>query len=93
MGCQARENKNIWWYLFTYTNYGDKKKWRGYKVFTKNWWRNEYVFHDSIGKFFNRYIICKINGHKELKKITICKESSKKISYCFACETYKESNV
>lgn len=84
---ECREGKNIWWYLFSFwPNYGGKdKRWRGYDLFTRRWWEyREYIFHDSFGKFWNRWIKCPITGHKNIKNIGEPNDPSE--YHCFDCE-------
>lgn len=80
MCCASRETKNIWWYLFS------KNPNRRKKVFTKRWWvsGSEYIFHDSIGQFWNKYITCKIFGHRDVQQ-KCC--SNNEQSYCYKCNT------
>jgi len=83
----CRENKNIWWYLFTFCpNYGGNgRRWRGRDVFSRRWWEyREYIFHDSIGHFWNRWIKCPITGHKNVKNVAEPREPVE--WYCFDCE-------
>jgi len=80
-----RENKNIWWYLFTFWPMAlrNGSRWRGWELFGRNFWKHrEHIFHDSFGKFFNRYIICKIRGHNNVQWIM---DDSK--FHCFSCGT------
>ena len=85
MGCN-RENKNIWWYLFSFERYG-KKRWRGYDLLKKRFWFGGYVFHDSIGKYFDRLVMCKLRGHYlEHKHIhNIADPGEEDEWHCFAC--------
>lgn len=83
-GC--RECKNIWWYLFSFwNNYGGtgKRKWRGWEVFTRRFWRyREYIWHDSFGKYLRRLFGCK---HDPVFLDETC-DGGKDIIYCFKCE-------
>lgn len=82
----CRENKNIWWYLFgVWKNYGGtKNRWRGWALFHLRWWRSEYVFHDSIGKYWNRLFVCSKHNHIEVKLVS---DYGEPIRYhCFKCE-------
>lgn len=72
-GC--RETANIWFYI--------KKGWfnKISKVI-----RSKYFWHDSFGKYFNRYIKCKITGHKNVSNIS---EDPRKVEmFCFDCDSY-----
>lgn len=86
----GRENKNLWWYLFTFwPNYGGKGyRWRGRDVFTKRWWRyKDYIWHDSIGKFWNRWVVCSVIGHRHVRDVGESNHYSSKPEYhCFNCE-------
>jgi hypothetical protein len=85
MSC-GRRNSNIWWYLFTFWSACGGKRWRGYEVFTKQWWRSPYIWHDSVGKFWNRWVVCPLVGHKNVKDVSDPGEP--KELYCFDCGTY-----
>lgn len=88
MSCASREIKSVWFYLFGYwKNYGGRgNRWRGWDLFTRRWWRNgsEYIFHDSIGRYFNQFIKCKITGHKNTRDIACSGELPR--THCFDCE-------
>jgi hypothetical protein len=86
MSCGAsRETKNIWWYLFSSwdKNYAGMLRWRGREVFKKRFWENrKYIFHDSIGVYWNRWVWCELWGHKRVQNIG-CEETQE--WYCFDC--------
>jgi hypothetical protein len=84
--CGARENKNVWWYLFTFwPNYaGEGPRWRGYALFARRWWRSEYVWHDSIGMYWHRAVTCRFFGHGKPQDIS-CPGEPPKV-HCFDCE-------
>jgi len=98
MSCSARENCNIFWRLFTFRIYKNWKHkyqiaYHGKSLFRLNWWRWNYknVWHDSIGKFFNRLIKCQITNHKNTQDIACDGELPR--TYCFDCEKYIEQEM
>ena len=81
----GREGKNIWWWLFTrWGNYaGRGKRWRGRDVFRRKWWRSPYIWHDSVGKFWNRWIGCKVLGHRKVSNVS---DDDRIELHCFNCD-------
>ena len=87
-----RENKNIWKRLVTFDKVWNKDRtsyywhWWGKSLFRKHWWRSDYIFHDSIGVFFNRWIKCPLLGHKNVQTL---REDCDDVyfDYCFDCES------
>jgi hypothetical protein len=95
VGCGAsRETKNIWWYLFSsWDNYAGKGKsrWRGWDLFHKRFWKSrKYIFHDSCGVFWNRWVKCELWGHKRVQDIG-CGETPE--WYCFDCHQKVEGDI
>jgi len=94
MSCSARENCNIFWHLFhfykcTINIEGDKSwRWGGKHIFSFNYWRwnYKYIWHDSIGKFWNKAIKCNITKHSNTQDIACDGELPR--TYCFDCEQY-----
>ncbi len=82
-GC--RENANIWSSL-GFCSYGGKWHWRGKRLFTKSFWGSPYLLHDSFGAYFNRFIICKLLGHREVKDVS--DPGEEKRMHCFKCEKH-----
>ena len=81
MSCGCRETKNIWWYLFTCSCYDGR--WRGRALFCKSFWRyRKYIWHDSFGVFFNRLIVCRFFGHRDIKDVSC---GGPPEMYCFKC--------
>ena len=81
----CRETKNIWWYLFGF-NHTDGK-WRGRDLFKRKWWKrwkHNYIWHDSVGKYFNRAFMCPLFGHGHVKDISDPGEPKR--LHCFKCE-------
>ena len=76
----SRQNKNIWWYLFSWGYFG----WKGKELFTKTFWRfRTYIFHDSFGKYWNRLFRCPIKGHEPKN---VADPGEEKEMHCFKCE-------
>jgi len=94
MGCGARGGCNIFWLLFKFSKYqkgidgadGFGWVWWGRKIFRINYWRwnYKYIWHDSVGKFFNRLVKCRITDHSNTREIACDGELPK--TYCFDCE-------
>ncbi|MBU0963284.1 MAG: hypothetical protein KKD48_05250 [Nanoarchaeota archaeon] len=91
MAC--RQTHSIWFYIkkviFPYSkSYG---RWKCFKELLNLDITNKYFWHDSFGKFINRYTICKIKGHKNVHWLSEggCDDNRPK-HYCFNCE--KEVN-
>lgn len=91
MNGAARETKSIWWYLFgTYKHFAGgkivRRSWRGKILFTGKFWQfgREHIFHDSIGKHFNKHITCPLIGHKDVKNLTEGLTPAE--FHCFKCE-------
>ena len=92
--CAAREAKNVWWYLFSkWPNYAGKgPRWRGWDLFHRRWWRNsEYLYHDSFGKFWNRWVKCKLTGHHKVMDVA-CNGEPQRLN-CFDCEQAVTENI
>ena len=85
----CRENCSLWIWLKL------NPKWLilGYDKYTKKWGlpyifkliKKPYFLHDTFGRYFNKYIKCKLFGHKNVKLIEKCIDN-KKVYYCFDCE-------
>lgn len=84
----CRENKSVWCRLFgIWKNYGGKGKsrWRGYELFNRRFWTfRQYIWHDSIGKYWNRYVSCPIVGHRNVEDVADLNEPKR--LHCFNCE-------
>jgi hypothetical protein len=78
MGC-FRESFNIWTCLYKRYPYGG---WQIKRLFKKRFWTNRYVWHDSFGKYFNRFFRCAIFGHGKVQDIS----DPGKEMHCFNCE-------
>lgn len=94
----SRETLNVWWYLFGfYENYGGsgKKKWRGYTLFHRYFWRGRFwgkdcsIWHDSVGGYWNKWVTCRLHGHVHTTEIPEedRRYSEGKDSYCFTCNS------
>ena len=70
-----RETANIWFYLKRGTLKGVLRS-----------FRSTYLLHDSFGQYINRWFICPIFGHREIKEIE--DDEGNKRKYCFACERF-----
>lgn len=87
MSCN-RENKSIWWRLFGFwRNYAGtgRSKWRGWELLSRRFWRHrEYIWHDSVGRYWNRWVACPLIGHRNVQDVADCGEP--KLMHCFKCE-------
>ena len=93
-----RENKDIISRLFSYDirtdRNGNKTKiWKGKSVFTKHFWRySEYIWHDTIGFRWNKYVKCKLRGHANVQDVSDpCIGDKEPKYYCFDCNTELET--
>jgi hypothetical protein len=75
IGC-SRMNCNVWWHL---TRRGYRKE-----LLTRRFWRQSYIWHDSFGKYINRYVTCRLFGHRNVQVIDM--SNGNKRRHCFACE-------
>ena len=73
----CRESSDIWFLL-------KRKNLRG-KLFKKRFWTNEYIWHDSFGKYFNRLIGCLLFGHRKVQNVSDYLPKEKEM-HCFNCE-------
>jgi hypothetical protein len=80
MGCGgSRQTKNIWWYLVHLQEHG-------YTLFSKQFWTDrKYIFHDSIGVYWNRLVKCELYGHKRVQNVG-CNNIND--WYCFDCHQH-----
>jgi hypothetical protein len=85
----AREGADIWFMLSGRWSYNGQ--WRGRALFTRRFWRNEYVWHDSFGKYWARAYTCRFWGHLPPRVVSDPGEPLR--MHCFRCETstYPES--
>jgi len=66
----SRENASLWGWIIG-TSFGPP-------------WRKDYFWHDSFGKYWNRYVKCKFFKHKNIKNIS---ENNDYVDlHCFDCE-------
>jgi len=77
----SRENMDLWRSLFYYYPNGE---WMGKRIFTRRFWRNKYVWHDSFGKYWNRLLGCRLWGHRDVHNIEDPRYPAK--WHCFNCE-------
>jgi len=63
-----------------------KSNFRRKQLLTKNFWKyNKHnIWHDSVGKYFNRFIKCPITKHSNIVEIACDGELPR--SHCFDCE-------
>lgn len=80
----AREGKDIFRKLASRYPGG---QWQGWDVFTRRFWRyREYIWHDTIGRHWNRLVVCRFGGHGHVQNVADPGEP--KQEYCFKCQTY-----
>ena len=73
----CRQTASLWFWLR-----------HDFKLFIKQkMWRNDYFWHDSFGKYWNRSIGCRLNGHKNVHRLEEGCINPNPHWYCFACET------
>ena len=76
----CRENQSIWHWLFG-------KYRRPHIFFKRKMWRGEYFWHDSFGRYLNRWFVCSFFGHRKLQYLAdggcSCDDP---VWHCFACE-------
>lgn len=49
-----------------------------------NRWQRRYFWHDNVGRYFNRWLICPIFGHQ--KVLSIEDGEGGEYPHCFGCE-------
>ena len=77
MAC--RQTASIWSWLF--------KKHGSWKFFFKmKIWKQPFFWHDSFGKYFNRFMGCRITGHKRQWMDDGGCNEDKPHWYCFRCD-------
>lgn len=82
----ARETKNIWWYLFGFYDYGERKAWRGWRLFSRRFWSNaRCIWEDSAGVYLMRPV-CALFGHRKVMNVSYPDEDT--LLYCFSCGRY-----
>jgi len=69
----CREGSNIWFWLF--------KQNKQYRRSFRNLIKSKYFWQDSFLTHINRFIGCKLFGHK----ITKLLDDNKHINFCFKC--------
>ncbi len=79
----SRQSGNLFFYLFGRWPY-DGGRWRGFDLFTRRFWRNRYIWHDTIGRHFNAWFLCSLRGHGYVRNANDPGEPVR--LYCFACE-------
>lgn len=86
----CRETASIWQHigwLFGKNSY--RLRWG---LFRKRLWKSKYLWHDSFGKYLNRFIICPILGHRHVVNLDgCCGEPDRQ--HCFKCERAVQSCV
>lgn len=75
MSC-AREGANIWYLI--------RWPWGRRKLLTWGFWKGEYVWHDSFGRYWNQVFTCRLFGHQALALLD--PETVDERVHCFKCE-------
>lgn len=86
-GC--RQTYSLWFFIKKvfrpYSKYYGR--WKSFKDLCKMDVSNSYFWHDSFGKFINKFILCKLIGHRHVQWLSDGSCSSEKPKhYCFNCE-------
>ena len=84
MGAQ-RENYSLWFYLGFCKNYAGegKSKWRFPGFIKQKKWRNSYFWQDTFLTYWNRFLGCKIFGHKKVQRVD--DDNDVVYFFCFKC--------
>lgn len=60
-------------------------RWTGWDVFTRRFWRNPYLLHDTFGKRWSRLVGCPVLGHRRVQNVA---DPGQPVEWhCFNCET------
>ena len=83
----CRQSMNVWFYL---KNFLSPPKWTNRRAAIKNLFGlqiNKTFWHDSFGRYFNRWVFCPRFGHKNVRWLSDggC-EGDRPKHYCFDCE-------
>ena len=96
-GC--RQCCSIWFYIKCvispyFKNAGMKYRWRSLKRLMLLKFNDYYFWHDSFGKYINKFILCPILGHKEVSWLSDggCETNSPEY-HCFRCESEVDPGI
>lgn len=80
-----RENASLWFYLGFWENYAgkDKRKWRLPEFIKRKRWNSEYFWQDTLLTYWNRFLGCKLMGHRDVQNID--DDNGKRKDFCFNC--------
>lgn len=82
----SRETASLWYWLFK-----EDKNYPRFKRTFKKLISNPYFWSDSFGRYLNRYLVCKIVGHRNT--MWIDDNNSIRNLHCFHCASNTESRV
>lgn len=87
MGCN-REGASLWFHLGFWENYAGrgKRKWRLPEFIKRKRWNSKYFWQDTFLTHWNRFLGCKIFGHRNVKSID--DDNGLRKDFCFNC--YKD---
>lgn len=79
----CRETADIWTYLTTRT-YGH---WWGWQLIkSTRVWRSPYLWHDTFGKRWYRWLVCPWFGHGKIEQVENMACDGRDKWHCFKCE-------
>lgn len=81
-----RQCASLWFYLGFWKNYAGKgkNKWRFPDFFKHKVWKNEYFMKDTFYTPWNKFLGCKLFGHRKIKFLwDDCGDG--RYAYCFSC--------
>ena len=79
-----RENCSLWFYYGFWKNYAGegKNKWRFPEFIKRKKWKNSYFWQDTFLTYWNRFLGCKIFGHKKVQRVD---DNDVVYFFCFNC--------
>lgn len=93
MSC-CRQIASIWFYIKWHYQASTGKKPECYNSLYEDLmfcFKSHYFWHDSFGKFINRWFICPLIGHKNVQyveRFDVELDKEIQVKYCFKCEKY-----
>ncbi len=77
----SRETASLWFWLFE-----EGKHYKKYKRSFRKLVSSEYFWHDSFGCYINKYLTCKLFGHRNAQWLGEVHNNQEEF-YCFSCKT------
>jgi len=85
---ECRKIQSIWFYIkrIIKPKYGRRSSYL--KDLMQLDLKDKYFWHDSFGKYINRYILCRVIGHRKVHWLSegSC-DAHRPMHYCFNCES------